>query len=147
MGDPVRIGFVGSRFAARFHWEAIRRVYGVPVEIVGVTSKTPEARDAFAKETGIRAIDTFAELCAAVDVVDLCTPPSSHEELAVQALGLGKHVIIEKPFTGFYGAGLFPKEHMLAEAMASCARIVTAAKTSGKRVCYAENWVYAPAIQ
>ena len=95
MEKPVRVGFVGARFAARFHWEGIRRVHGVPVEIVGVTSKTPEARDAFARDTGTRAFETFAELCDAVDVVDLCTPPSSHEELSIQALGLGKHVIIE----------------------------------------------------
>ncbi len=52
MAKPVRVGFVGARFAAKFHWEAIRRVHGVPIEIVGVTSKTPEARDAFARETG-----------------------------------------------------------------------------------------------
>jgi predicted dehydrogenase len=154
MKKPIRVGFVGARFAAKFHWEAIRRVYGVPVEIVGVTSKTAEARDAFARESGIKAFETFDELCAAVDVVDLCTPPSSHEELAVQALGLGKHVIIEKPLTGYYGANVsgfegrsFSKEQMLREATASCARILAAAKTSGKRVCYAENWVYAPAIQ
>lgn len=154
MAKPLRVGFVGSRFAAKFHWEAIRRVYGVPLEIVGVTSKTVEARDAFAQETGTRAFDTFAELCAAVDVVDLCTPPSSHEELAVQALGLGRHVIIEKPLTGFYGAGIegfdgrtFSRERMLDEATASCARILEAAGASGKHVCYAENWVYAPAIQ
>jgi predicted dehydrogenase len=154
MEKSVRVGFIGARFAARFHWEAIRRVYGVPVELVGVTSKTAEARDAFARDTGMRAFDTFAALCAAVDVVDLCTPPSSHEELAVQALGLGKHVIIEKPLTGFYGAGVtgfngrtFSRERMLAESTASCARILAAAKASGKRLCYAENWVYAPAIQ
>ena len=154
MEKSVRVGFVGARFAARFHWEAIRRVYGVPVELVGVTSKTADARDAFASETGMRAFDSMAALCAAVDVVDLCTPPSSHEELAMQALGLGKHVIIEKPFTGFYGAGVeafngrtFSRERMLAESTASCERILAAAKASGKRVCYAENWVYAPAIQ
>ncbi len=129
-------------------------MYGVPFEIVGVTSKTPEARDAFARDTGCRPFETFAELCAAVDVVDLCTPPSTHEQLAVQALELGKHVIIEKPFTGFFGAGVdkfngltFSKEKMLAEATASCDRIEAAARASGKRVCYAENWVYAPAVQ
>jgi predicted dehydrogenase len=147
MANPVRLGFVGARFAAKFHWEALRRVYGVPLEMVGVTSKTPEARDAFARETGMRVFGTFAELCAAVDVVDLCTPPSSHEELAVQALGLGKHVIIEKPLTGYFGPSTHPKAQMLDEAKASCARILFAAKASGKRVCYAEDWVYAPVIQ
>ena len=145
---PVRVGFVGARFAARFHWEAIRRVYSVPVEVVGVTSKTAEARDAFARDTGSQAFATFSELCAAVDVVDLCTPPSSHEELAVQALGLGKHVIIEKPFTGWFGdPHTVSKQIMLDQANASCARILAAAKASGKKVCYAENFVYAPAIQ
>ena len=154
MAEKVRVGFAGARFAARFHWDALSRVYGVPVEIVGVTSKTPEARDAFAAEKGIRAFATFSELCEAVDVVDLCTPPSSHEQLAVQALESGKHVIIEKPLTGYYGPEIegfqgntFSKERMLQEAVQSCERILSAARASGKRVCYAENWVYAPAVQ
>ena len=154
MARPVRVGIVGARFAARFHWDGLQRVYGVPLEVVGVTSKTAEARDAFAQEKGIRAFATLAELCDAVDVVDICTPPSSHEELAIEALHAGKHVIIEKPLTGYYGAGAesfrgntFSKEQMLREAAGSCQKIYDAAKTSGRRVCYAENWIYAPAIQ
>ena len=154
MSGKIRVGFVGARFAARFHWDGLSRVYGVPVEMVGVTSKTPEARDTFAAEKGIRAFATFAELCEAVDIVDLCTPPSSHEQLAIQALAMGKHVIIEKPLTGYYGAEIegfrgnaFSKEKMLQEAVQSCDRILSAARESGKRVCYAENWVYAPAVQ
>lgn len=154
MAHGIRVGFVGARFAAEFHWDAMRRVYGVPIEMVGVTSRTAEARDTFAREKGIRSFESFEELCAAVDVVDLCTPPSSHESLSIQALQLGKHVIIEKPLTGYYGSGVdsfrgdsYPKEQMLRESVASCGRILAAAKASGKRVCYAENWVYAPAIQ
>ena len=106
------------------------------------------------RRNGIRSFDTFEELCASVDVVDLCTPPSSHEELAIQALNQGKHVIIEKPLTGYFGAGIqdfqgnrYSKETMLREAVSSCARILAAAKASGNRVCYAENWIYAPAVQ
>jgi len=154
MVDTIRVGIVGARFAARFHWDGIRRVYGIPVTVVGVTSKTAEARDAFAHDRGIRSFESFADLCEAVDVVDLCTPGSSHESLAVQALQWGKHVIIEKPFTGYYGQGIdefrgntFAKEQMLQEAMASCDRILAASRASGKRVCYAENWIYAPAVQ
>jgi predicted dehydrogenase len=154
MTKAIRVGLVGSKFAARFHWEGIRRVYGVPVEVVGVTSKTDDARNAFAREKGIRSFKTFEEMCAFVDVVDLCTPPSSHEQLAVQALEQGKHVIIEKPLTGYFDSGTqgfqgnsFSKETMLREALASCARILAAARASGRRVCYAENWIYAPAVQ
>ena len=154
MAHPIRVGIVGARFAAKFHWEGLRRVFGVPVEIVGVTSQTAEARDQFAKERGLHIFETLEAMCAAVDVVDLCTPPATHEALAIRALELGRHVIIEKPFTGYFGNGAtdfngatFSKTAMLREAAASCTRIFNAAQQSGKHVCYAENWVYAPAIQ
>jgi len=154
MALPIRVGIVGSRFAARFHLEGYRRVYGIPVEVVGVTSKTAESREAFARERGLRAFDSLAALSDAVDAVDICAPGSAHEPLAVEALRRGKHVIIEKPFTGYYGPGSadfrgdnFPKEKMLAEAVASSDRIAAAAREAGKLVGYAENWVYAPAIQ
>lgn len=154
MTNRIRVGIVGARFAANFHCEGLRRVYGVPVEIVGVTSKTAEARDTFAREKGIRAFNNLRDLCEEVDVVDICTPPSSHESLAIEALKLGKHVILEKPLTGYYGAdasefrgNVHPKGTMLEEATQSCDRILAAAKASGTKVCYAENWIYAPAIQ
>jgi predicted dehydrogenase len=154
MSEPIRIGIVGARFAARFHWEGYQRVYGTPVQVVGVTSQSAESREAFARQNGIKAFASFEELCEAVEVVDLCTPGSTHEPLAVQALRRGKHVVIEKPFTGYYGPGTpdfrgdtFSKEVMLREAMASCDRILAAARDAGRRICYAENWVYAPAVQ
>ena len=153
MTRAIRVGLVGARFAARFHWEGLRRVYGVPVEIAGVTAKSAESREAFARERGVKAFRTFEELCAAVDVVDLCTPGSTHEPLAVAAFQQGKHVIVEKPFTGYYGPGTddfrgnrFSKEIMLREALESCDRILSAGQAAGKQLGYAENWIYAPAV-
>jgi len=32
-----------SGFAARFHYDGYRRVHGVPVDVVGVTSRAPAA--------------------------------------------------------------------------------------------------------
>src|SRR5271168_650983 len=106
MAEPIRVGIVGAQFAARFHWEGLSRVYKVPIELVGVTSRSAASREKFARDKGVRAFDTFEQLCDAVDVVDLCSPPASHEPLAVRALERGKHVIVEKPFTGYYGAGV-----------------------------------------
>ena len=151
MAEAIKVGLVGARFAARFHWEGLRRVYGVPVEVVGVTAKSAESRDSFARAHGIKAFASFEELCDAVDVVDLCTPGSTHEPLAVAAFQRGKHVIIEKPFTGYYGPGTedfrgntFSKEVMLREALASCDRILDAARASGKQLGYAENFGLRP---
>jgi predicted dehydrogenase len=157
MTDPIRIGIAGAGFAARFHMKGIRRAYGVPVAVSGVISKTPASRQKFAQEFGVKAFNTLEELCDASDVIDVCTPGSSHETVAVEALKRGKHVIIEKPFTGFYGppgeegdgfrGNTFSKEIMLREAMASCRRILGAAGKSGKMIGYAEDWVYAPSVQ
>jgi predicted dehydrogenase len=154
MSSKVRVGIVGARFAARFHLEALHKVYGIPVEVVGMTSKSKESREAFAAAHGLKAFDSLAELVKAVDVVDICAPGYVHETVAVEAFRAGKHVIIEKPFTGYYGAGQsgfkgnqFSKETMLRDAMASSERILDAATASGKQLMYAENWVYAPSIQ
>ncbi len=154
MTNAVRVGLVGAGFAARFHLRGLRRVYGVPVEIAGVTSRSESSREVFARETGVPAFESFAALCDAVDVIDLCCPPATHEHLAVAAFEQGRHVIVEKPFTGYFGEGaadfrgnVFPKETMLRHATASCRRILDAANAAGKKICYAENWIYAPAVQ
>ena len=39
-----------------------------------------------------------------IDVLDICTPPSSHQQYILAAARAGKHVIVEKPLTGFYGS-------------------------------------------
>jgi predicted dehydrogenase len=154
MTDPIRVGIAGAGFAARFHLHNLRRVYDVPIAITGITSRSPQTREAFARENSVAAFDSFEALCDAADVIDLCSPPSTHEALAVEALRRGRHIIVEKPFTGFFGTGVegfrgnsSPKEPMLHHAIESCRRIVEAAQASGKTICYAENWVYAPAIQ
>jgi predicted dehydrogenase len=125
MTNPLRIGIVGAGFAARFHALNLRRVHTIPVQIAGVTSRSPESREAFARETSVPAFDSFEALCDASDVIDLCSPPSTHEHLAVDALRRGKHVIVEKPFTGYFGPGTdsfhgntSPKDPMLEHAIA-----------------------------
>ena len=72
----------------------------------------------------------------------------------MESFKAGKDVIVEKPFTGYYGSGSqdfkgnqFSKEIMLKEAVASSRRILEAADRSGKKLMYAEDWVYAPVIQ
>ncbi len=153
--QPIRIGIVGSRYAAEFHYEAYQRVTGIDVKVVGVTSSTPEHRETFAKKRGIIAFDSLDEMLAEVDVVDNCTPGYAHEPISMAAFEAGKHLVIEKPFTGYYGPGgddtfkgnRFPKEKMLTEAVASARRMIAAALQSQKKLCYAENWIYAPAVQ
>src|SRR5437016_4060048 len=99
---PLRVGIVGSRFAAHLHLLAYRRVYGVDARLAAVTSPTAERREAFARETGATPYASVAAMLPHVDVVDVCSPPATHEPAALEAIDAGKHVIIEKPFTGAF---------------------------------------------
>src|SRR5437867_5668196 len=105
MKSKIRIGLVGAKFAARFHFEGYQRVYSVPLEVVGLTSKSKESREAFAAKHQLKAFDSLPEMLREVDVVDICAPGYVHESAAVESFKAGKDVIVEKPFTGYYGPG------------------------------------------
>src|SRR4029077_3394798 len=143
----LRIGVVGSRFAAHPHPLAYRRVYGVEARLAAVTSPTAERRDAFARESGATAYPSLAAMLPHVDVVDVCSPPATHAPAAPEAIEKGKHVVIEKPFTGAFTPGGGDRSALLKDALGSATRIVSAAKRRGVVLGYAENWIYAPAVQ
>jgi len=154
MNSLIKVGLVGARFAAQFHLHAYGKVHSIPVKVVGVTSKSKESGSVFASANRLQQFDSIEDLLRKVDVVDICAPGYVHESVALQALRAGKHVIVEKPFTGYFGprdgnfrGSDFSKQKMLDEAMASADRIKETALKAGKQVMYAENWVYAPSIQ
>lgn len=151
---------VGSGFAAEYHTSSWRHVRDVDASVVAVTSLHPERARAFAHKHGIpQVFDTLEDLLAAadVDVVDLCVPTICHVPMTLQALRAGKHVIVEKPFTGYCGEPgddpdaligyTVPRPRMLESVMASCREVEAALNASGRKLCYAENWVYAPTVQ
>ena len=146
----VRVGMVGAGFVARLHAEAYRQVHGVEVELSWVTAARPERAAAFATEFGARRTAADARTIfsdPAVDVVDLCVPNHLHAPLAVEAARAGKHVIVEKPLTGFFGPAATPRAEMRRLALAAADGVLGACRDAGVRLCYAENWVYAPPIQ
>lgn len=146
----VRIGVVGAGFVARLHAHAYRQVHGIAVELRRVTAGRPEHARAFAEEFGVFATAPGLEAILAdpdVDAVDLCVPNHLHAPFAVAAAEAGKHVIVEKPLTGFFGDPATPRHEMLRQALASADRVLDACRRAGVRLCYAENWVYAPPIQ
>ena len=150
----VRTGIIGAGFSATFHFEALKKLYGTEVEVVGVFCRTKEKREAFAHKRGIRAFDSLEAVLDNVDAIHVCTPTVSHEPIAVAALERDKFAIVEKPLTGFFGDGsedfngdTFPKQEALDKAVAGIERMLKAEQKSKGKILYAENWVYAPAIQ
>jgi predicted dehydrogenase len=150
----LRAGLVGSGFAAKFHYEALQRVFSIRVEITGAYSPSSDNLVKFTEPRNLPSFENVDQLIENSDVVHVCTPPVTHEPIVVAALQQNKHVIVEKPFTGYFGDGsaafngdTFSKEEGLRHAMESVRRMLDAEKASEGRIMYAENWVYAPAIQ
>ena len=156
-GERVRIGLIGAGFVAHIHARSYARVADLGVDLVAVAAVPLSQAEQLAREFGVPAA---YEDCRRVlerediDVVDLCVPNHLHEPFAVDAARAGKHVICEKPLTGYYGGpessdpvGATPKRIMLEAATRSAARMLAAAAEHGVRLMYAENWLYAPAVQ
>jgi len=150
----IKAGFAGSGFAAKFHYDALQSVYDADVEITGAYSPTREHLENFTRPRNMKAFGSLSELIENCDVIHVCTPPVTHEPIVIAALQQGKHVIVEKPFTGYFGEGsddfngdTFPRVEGLKAALASVGRMLDAEKKSRGTIMYAENWVYAPAIQ
>jgi len=150
----VHAGIVGSGFAANLHYEGIHRVYGTDVDLVGVFSPTAANAQRFAEPRGLRTFPSLEALLDAVEVVHVCASPAAHEGIAVAALGRGVHAVVEKPLTGWFGDGAadfhasgVSMQRALDGALASIDRMLGAEAKSKAMILYAENWVYAPAIQ
>jgi predicted dehydrogenase len=152
----VTVGIVGAGFIAALHMYGYRRVFGVEVIVKTVCSRGPGAA-AFARKHAIPEVaQEWRALLAdpGIDVIDLCTPPATHAEMVVAAMQAGKHVICEKPFTGYFGRAGDPtpigtqvsKRLMFERVMAEMQHTADAIRATGRLFLYAEDWVYAPAI-
>ncbi len=145
MTTQIRIGIAGVGFAGKFHLENFPES---GVEVLGVTSSSAPSRDRFAEKHGLRSFATVAEMLPEIDVLDICTPPSSHGQYILEAAAAGKHVIVEKPFTGFYGSPEhYDKPQMLCGVVEEARKLREAVRSAGIILGYAENFVYAPSIQ
>jgi predicted dehydrogenase len=150
----VNAGIVGSGFAAKFHYDALQHVFSADVDVTSAYSLSSKNLLAFTEPRQLKAFANLDELVSESDVIHVCTPPVSHEAIVIAALQKNKHAIVEKPFTGYFGDGskdfngdTFSRETGLSNTLQSISRMLTAEKESKGKIMYAENWVYAPAVQ
>jgi len=154
MTHDVRVGLIGAGFSARIHTRAYRRIRDIA--LVGVAAVPASQAQSLAQEYDIPYVCDDARVLIErddINVIDLCVPNDLHEPLALAAAAAGKHIICEKPLTGYFGGngaadpvGATSKTLMMSEAVASAERMVRAAEEHGVQLMYAENWLYAPAV-
>jgi predicted dehydrogenase len=103
--DVLGIGMVGYEFMGRAHSQAWRNVasfFELPrlPRMAAICGRDPERVAAAAARLGWPAWETDWKRLVQrddVDLVDVCTPGSSHAEISIAALEAGKHVLCEKP--------------------------------------------------
>ncbi len=86
------VGHLGQYHADKF--QGISRC-----RLMGVYDSRPERSQEISARLGVSNYDSYEDLLAAVDAVDIAATTSSHYELAKKALLAGRHVCIEKPIT------------------------------------------------
>jgi predicted dehydrogenase len=107
----LRIGVVGYGMMGRAHCfgyrvaPILRKLPVIPVVTV-MSGRDPTAVAAAASAYGVPSTVTDWRALIDrddVDVVDICTPPGTHAQIAMAAAAVGKAVLCEKPLATSYG--------------------------------------------
>ncbi|HET6815162.1 MAG TPA: Gfo/Idh/MocA family oxidoreductase [Actinomycetota bacterium] len=136
------IGMVGYAFMGRAHSQAWRNVasfFDLPLRprMAAICGRGQAAVAAAAAGLGWPAWETDWKRLVQrddVDLVDVCTPGSSHAEISIAALEAGRHVLCEKPLA-----------NTVEEARAMAAAAERAA-TGGVRAMVGFNFRRVPAV-
>lgn len=124
----MKVAIVGCGYVANGHLQAWKNIK--EAEVVAVSDLNETLAKDTAKLWKIQAYYTsLSELMEhyRVEVVDICTPPSSHKLLAVQAMKAGSSILLEKPMT------------MTAR---DAEEIVESQKATGMRGGVIHNWLF-----
>ena len=112
-----RVGLVGAGYVSKYHIRALQTIDYVTV--IGVCDSDFDRALKVRKECGLpaayRDLDEMAS--ARPDVIHVLTPPASHCELALRAMRMGCHVLVEKPMAG---------------SVEECDRMIAAAREAGR---------------
>ncbi len=135
MNKKVKVLIVGAAFSADLHMEGYSRCRDL-AEIVAMCDKDISRVEKLAERYGITDYKTYDNYDDAInevecDVVDICLPNFLHHRVAIKAFKKGRHVISEKP---------------LATTVSDAREMVDAANEAGKKLYYAEDWLFAPAL-
>ncbi|MFD2081756.1 Predicted dehydrogenase [Actinopolymorpha cephalotaxi] len=130
MTGKVGIGIIGSQFEA----EALAASVGMGRHgrVVAVASPTPGNAAELARRHDVeQSYLDYHELIddPNVDLVVIAAPNHLHAQMAIDAAGAGKHVVVEKP---------------MALTVADCDRMIDACASAGVHLFYAEELFFTP---
>ena len=129
--DKVRVGIVGSQFAADFHCDCYAR--NEHAELVAVAAI--DNLEKIAKKWNIpNTYQNYHEMLKRkdIDLISVCVPNFLHREVVDAAANAGKHVICEKP---------------LATTVEDGRKMLEACEKNNTKLLYAEDWCFSPSLR
>lgn len=126
----MKFAIIGAGAIAHLRKAAIEALHGSALAGVFDTVRDRAASLAGPARVYASLEDVLSD--GAVDTVIVCTPPNTHEDIAVAAIRAGKHVIVEKP---------------MAPTLEACRRMIAAARDAGRVLTVGFNHRYFPAIK
>ena len=93
----VKVGVIGAGVMGSLH----SRIYSQleECELIGICDIDPSKKQVADKYQCKFFTDSNELLKEEMDAVNICTPTFSHKDIALEALEMDKHVLVEKPFT------------------------------------------------
>lgn len=153
----ICIGMAGAGRATELHMNGLLRYNTVPMCFKHIIARRENQVEEVKKRYGfINSSLCFDDLLfdEEIDVIDICTPPYVHSDMIQKALKSGKHVICEKPLCGYFGidgdkrpiGNYVSKKEMYERVLINLEELKKAVNSSKKKFMYAENFIYAPAV-
>lgn len=97
-GKGIRLGVVGVGSMGKNHARIASILPGV--KLAGVADSNPALAEEVGKEIGVPFYSDFHQLLPETEALCIATPTQTHFEIAQDCLNAGKHLLVEKPFTG-----------------------------------------------
>lgn len=151
------VAVVGCGFAGNFHSNAWVKVNYIDIKLKAAVDNQLEKAEALKEKWGYEYAAADYERVLAdpeIDIIDITLPPFLHLPFAYKAMEAGKHVICDKPLTGYFGkegdekpvGDKVPKSKMYASILKDLEEAKERIGSSEKLFMYAENYIYSPAI-
>ena len=151
------IAIIGCGFAGNFHSNAWTKVNYIDIKLKAAVDNDVARAEALKEKWGYEyATADYDKVLAdpEIDIIDIALPPFLHLPFAYKAMEAGKHVICDKPLTGYFGkegdekpvGEKVPKAKMYASILEDLEEAREKIGGSDKLFMYAENYIYSPAI-
>jgi len=157
MMKSIGVAVIGCGFAGNFHSNAWVKVNYLDIKLKAAVDSQIERAESLKEKWNYEYATADYEKVLSdpeVDIIDITLPPFLHLPFAYKAMEAGKHVICDKPLTGYFGdetdekpvGDKVSKAKMYERILKDLKEAKEKIGNSDKLFMYAENYIYSPAI-